>query len=95
MTGMLVISMTAAMTSHGENPLPLTLARPTGTVIRSGSWMITSASGNSFQKVSARKIAQVASAGREIGSTTERRIRRCDAPSICAASNSSFGTVLK
>jgi hypothetical protein len=66
---------------------------PTLRVSRLGLYPYSTSSGHrkSFQTATSPKIETTPMIGREIGSTTERRVRSEDAPSIAAAARSSFG----
>ena len=50
---------------------------------------------NSFQVATKSRISSAASTGSEIGRKMRRKIVKCEAPSISAASVSSFGTSRK
>src|SRR3954452_1785521 len=66
---------------------------PTFRVSRFGLYPYSTSSGHrkSFQTATSEKIETTPMIGREMGSTTERRVRSGDAPSMAAAARSSVG----
>ena len=68
---------------------------PNGTVIRSVSLMMINGHRKLLQYEMKVNTASTANAGAEMGTMMLRRIRKCPAPSILAASSSSSGMVRK
>ena len=74
---------------------PWKTVTPTISVRFSSSGRNTSAISSSFQTQSAFTTTSVTSAGADSGRTILQRIRRCEAPSMAADSNSSRGIARK